>query len=314
MTICRLADLPPPPSGKTGWPWTVESFPVAERLPSGDPWPKISIVTPSYNQGRFIEETIRSVLLQGYPNLEYIMMDGGSKDQTLDILRKYDRWFSYWASESDDGQVDALNRGFCQSGGELLNWLNSDDLLYPGALIAIANFWHLDNSIDLISGARIFRCPTGVEEIYIPWIRSWPALCLGIPDLAQETTFFSRRLWSKIEPLDNRLNYAFDTAFLIAAVKAADRIALTTIPFATMNIHSEQKTRIHDPSKLHEVDLIEREYLNKTHQFVSRALRTRFHFVVQGLLQILMYKRAQKKLYHGYYDHVLSAWTLREFS
>jgi cellulose synthase/poly-beta-1,6-N-acetylglucosamine synthase-like glycosyltransferase len=91
MTICCLSDLLPPPRGKMGWPWTVESAPVAEQLPNGAAWPKISIVTPSYNQGQFIEETTRSVLLQGYPKVEYIVMDGGSKDNTLNIYGSMSR-------------------------------------------------------------------------------------------------------------------------------------------------------------------------------------------------------------------------------
>lgn len=315
MRCPTLAELPPPPAGKTGWPWTSESPPVAQTPPSGAPWPTISIVTPSYNQGHFIEETIRSVLLQGYPNLEYIVMDGGSKDQTPEILRKYDRWISHWQSEPDNGQVAALNAGFRHTSGELLNWLNSDDFLWPGALAAIANFWNLDKSIDLISGARIFRSD-GIEQIYAPWLRTWPMLCLGIPDFAQETTFYSRRLWNRIGSLDERLNYGFDVAFLTAAVTAADKIALTTVPFATMNVHARQKTRLADPEKSREVEILKNEYSSRTygHALLWRLLTSRFHFIVQGLLQIFQYRRAQQKLYYAYYDHFLSAWTIKPFS
>src|SRR5262249_28017307 len=115
MASRRLSDLPRPLRDKTGWPWTVESAPAAERLPNGAAWPKISIVTPSYNQGQFIEETIRSVLLQRYPNLEYIVTDGGSKDNTLDILRKYEHFIDFWTSTPDKGQADAINKGFARA-------------------------------------------------------------------------------------------------------------------------------------------------------------------------------------------------------
>jgi glycosyltransferase involved in cell wall biosynthesis len=133
-----LEELPDPPPGKTGWPWTEQSDPLPETQPNGEPWPKISIVTPSYNQGQFIEETIRSVLLQGYPNLEYIVIDGGSTDETVEILEKYDPWIDYWVSETDEGQSDAINKGFDVANGEFGNWQNSDDLYCRDALPSAA--------------------------------------------------------------------------------------------------------------------------------------------------------------------------------
>jgi glycosyltransferase involved in cell wall biosynthesis len=132
-SVPTLDDLPPPPDGKTGWPWTEQSDPLPEAQPDGSLWPKISIVTPSYNQGQFLEETIRSVLLQGYPNLEYVVMDGGSTDQSVDIIRKYDAWIDHWASESDRSQSHAINKGFRRCTGDFGNWQNSDDLFHKNA-------------------------------------------------------------------------------------------------------------------------------------------------------------------------------------
>ncbi len=108
------------------------------RMPEAKSWPRINIVTPSYNQGRFIEGTIRSVLLQGYPNLEYIVIDGGSADGTTDVLRKYEPWLTYWVSEPDRGQSHAVNKGFKLASGEIAAWLNSDDQYLPGTLRTIA--------------------------------------------------------------------------------------------------------------------------------------------------------------------------------
>ncbi|MDF5731546.1 MAG: glycosyltransferase family 2 protein [Rhizonema sp. PD38] len=150
-SVGLLGVLPPPPSGNTGWPWTVETKPVSEIMSNGLPWPKISIVTPSYNQGRFIEETIRSVLLQNYPNLEFIICDGDSNDDTKQILEKYSPWLSFWQSKKDRGQGHAINLGFSLASGEYLGWINSDDFYLPSCLENIANHFSKHSS-DFIYG------------------------------------------------------------------------------------------------------------------------------------------------------------------
>lgn len=107
-----ITDLPPPPPGRHGWPWTVATPPAAPVMANNRPWPRITIVTPSYQQAQYLEEAIRSVLLQGYPNLEYIVMDGGSRDGSVEIIQRYAPWLSYWQSQPDGGQSAALADGF----------------------------------------------------------------------------------------------------------------------------------------------------------------------------------------------------------
>lgn len=138
MPVIRLKNLPAPPEGKTGWPWTEETPTPAEASSVGDAWPRISVVTPSLNQAEFLEQTIRSVLLQGYPNLEYIVMDGGSSDGSLAVIEKYAPLLSHWDSRPDRGQGHAINKGWRRCTGEILCWLNSDDLYLPGTLQVVA--------------------------------------------------------------------------------------------------------------------------------------------------------------------------------
>ena len=140
MRCPTLAELPPPPPGKTGWPWTVEAHLPAARS-DASPWPRISIVTPSYNQDQFIEETLRSVLLQGYPNLEYIVIDGGSTDGTVGIIRRYAPWLTHWVSEPDRGQAHAISKGLGKCSGGIFQWINSDDVLLKGALPSVGAIW-----------------------------------------------------------------------------------------------------------------------------------------------------------------------------
>ena len=134
MTI----NLSLPLSNKIGWPWHIETPINASTLPTDIEYPKITVVTPNYNYGHYLEETIRSVLLQGYPNLEYIIIDGGSTDNSIEIIKKYEHWIAHWESKPDRGQTHAIKKGLARATGEVFNWINSDDILMPGALLAIA--------------------------------------------------------------------------------------------------------------------------------------------------------------------------------
>jgi glycosyltransferase involved in cell wall biosynthesis len=151
--------LPPPPPNRFGWPWTEIDPPLSPVRLDGSPWPRISVVTPSFNQADYLEETIRSVLGQNYPNTELIIIDGGSTDASIDIIHKYEEWISYWVSEEDDGQSHAINRGFRRSTGRWVGWQNSDDtyasktfaavgqadLMYPEADILYGETWLTDS-------------------------------------------------------------------------------------------------------------------------------------------------------------------------
>ncbi len=147
-----LNELPPPPYGKVGWPWTTESEWLPVTQVNGCSWPCITIVTPSFNQGAFLEETIRSVLLQNYPNLEYIIIDGGSNDNSIDIINKYEKWLTYWISEEDQGQADGLRKGFNKADGDLFGWINSDDLLASSALQKVADAYIRNPLFDIYIG------------------------------------------------------------------------------------------------------------------------------------------------------------------
>src|SRR5688572_17473488 len=125
MPCPTIEQLPVPFSANMGWPWTEGTLPLSAWMPNGKPWPRVSIITPSYNQEQYIEETIRSVLLQGYPNLEYFVIDGGSTDGTRDIIAKYHKWLAYSISEPDGGQAQAINKGIVRITGDIWNWINS---------------------------------------------------------------------------------------------------------------------------------------------------------------------------------------------
>jgi glycosyltransferase involved in cell wall biosynthesis len=243
-----LKDLPPPPPGKTGWPWSEQSEPLSQMTQDGRPWPRISIVTPSYNQGRFIEECIRSVLLQGYPDLEYIIIDGGSTDQTVEVVKKYEPWLAYWESEPDRGQSHAINKGLLKSSGRLFNWHNSDDVLVPNGLAAAAAAMVRYPDAGYIHGRRVFvdadRRPTGKKKSDTKCISHRPELTTAVSILqsgSQPGCLMDKDLVVKVGMLDENLHYIMDVDLLlrIALIKPPVFIDL---PLCYVRIYPEIKS------------------------------------------------------------------------
>lgn len=215
--ICpSLDDLPPPPKEKMGWPWTEESPRVEEYMANGSDWPLISIVTPSYNQAVYLEETIRSILLQGYPNLEYMIFDGGSNDKSIEIIKKYEPWLDYWISESDRGQSHAINKGWKKSTGDILAWLNSDDVYQRGIFSKVAEVSSKTavgityGDCDIINTKSEY---VGTYKAPMPSLRFFRRLwsCWkGEYNISQPATFFDRKLLERTGYLKEYYHYAMD--------------------------------------------------------------------------------------------------------
>lgn len=167
-------------------------------------YPKISIVTPNYNQGDFIERTIKSVLGQGYPNLEYIIIDGGSTDNSVEIIKKYEDQLHYFVSESDSGMYDAINKGFAQSSGEIMGWINSDDVHQQNSLFKLAKLFTRHQHVEWLMGY-----PTLINEadevtwegqdkpVHNPLFFYLHNHMIGFSFIQQESTFWKRSLWEK---------------------------------------------------------------------------------------------------------------------
>ncbi|MFT4802966.1 MAG: glycosyltransferase involved in cell wall biosynthesis [Psychroserpens sp.] len=165
-------------------------------------YPRITVVTPNYNQGSYIEETIRSVLNQKYPNLEYIIVDGGSTDNSLEIIKKYESQLYSWVSEKDSGMYDAINKGFSKSSGEIMCWINSDDVLWEGSLFYVAEIFKSKIKIQWLQGYPSVINEKGKlvyqrDPVYSKYHFYLFRYIKNFSFIQQESTFWSRGLWEK---------------------------------------------------------------------------------------------------------------------
>ena len=231
-----LDQLPPPPKGRTGWPWT-EAPPHEVR----DDCASITIVTPSFNQGAYLEETIRSIVLQGYPRLQYIVLDGGSTDHSVAILGRYSAWITHWRSEPDQGQADAIARGLAQANGEIVNWINSDDVLQPGALATVDL---LMRDADVVAGVCINMNADGTERAVQSRNLDAKSLLAGSGDVVfqQPATWFRRTAVVAAGGLDRTLHYVFDWELLIRVLAHSPRVVYSSVPLARFRLHAASKT------------------------------------------------------------------------
>lgn len=221
-------------------------------------YPKISIITPSFNYGDYLEQTIRSVLLQNYPNLEYIIIDGGSTDDTINIIKQYEPWVSYWVSETDSGQSEAINKGIRRATGEWIAWINADDIYFPDTLKTIASIikenkttsWvvgstvFIDNDFNEIGNfqTKLYSTRSG-DKAYQK--RSWlDYVCYrraGI-NLPQPSSFWKLEVVVKAGYLDESLHFAMDRELYGRLAMQGLSPYILDKPLACFRVHPGQKT------------------------------------------------------------------------
>lgn len=242
LPFLTVKDLPMPPDGKIGWPWTEDSLSQCNNqnkfLPNP---PLLSIIIPSYNQGAFIEETIRSILLQNYPNLELIIMDGGSSDQSPEIIKKYEKFITYWQSESDNGQSDAIRKGFNIAHGSIMAWLNSDDYYQPGAVLTAVYQMKMSNASMVYGDYNIVNS----ESVQIQLLKASEYSLKRLAHtniIPQPSSFFDKEIYSRVGGLDDSLHYVMDYDLWLKI--AFDHSSITHIPFILSNFrfHTGSKT------------------------------------------------------------------------
>jgi hypothetical protein len=240
--------------------------PTPLRVPTGyfttdapQPAPTISIVTPSFGQGHFLERTLYSVVNQHYPALEYVVQDGGSTDETVEVLRRYERSLTHWASEPDGGQGDAINRGFAHTSGEIMAYLNSDDLLLPGALAYVARYFAAHPKVDVVYGHRVM-----IDE-HDRQIGSWVMPRHDDQELAmldfvpQETLFWRRTAWEAAGgQIDPSLHFAIDWDLLLRLRDSGVKMVRLPRFLGAFRVHEEQKTAMWNDQCLIECDALRR--------------------------------------------------------
>jgi len=213
-------------------------------------YPRITIVTPSYQQAQYLEQTIDSVLSQGYPNLEYIVIDGGSTDGSVDIIKRHEKHLAYWVSEKDKGQTHAINKGMERATGSILAYINSDDFYLPGALSLVADLFIADPDLDLVYGRCRFVDEAGnkigehlgsinnFENIVDLWGVWWNKL-----QIIQPEAFWSRRIADRVGPFHEDLFFVMDFEYWTRIFRAEGKVGKIDTEVASFRFTPHQKTK-----------------------------------------------------------------------
>jgi glycosyltransferase involved in cell wall biosynthesis len=204
--------------------------------------PLVTIVTPSFNQAPYLEETIQSVFNQTYPNIEYIIMDGGSTDGSAEIIKSHQKKLAYWVSEKDRGQTDAINKGFAKAKGEILGWINSDDTLQPNAVEEAVQFLQDNLDTGLVYGDTNYIDEKGRVIGRFPAAQTdLPRLRRGYVHIPQQASFFRKSIWDQVSPLDPEFFFAMDYDLWVRIARKAEIHYLPRL-WANFRLHRGAKT------------------------------------------------------------------------
>ena len=243
--------------------------------------PKITIVTPSYNQKEFIEETILSVINQDYTNIEFIIIDGGSTDGSVNTIKKYEKSLSFWISRKDDGQSDAIHKGFKMATGDIVCWLNSDDFFIPGALTNVAKSFQKNPTTDILLGDGMY---SDINSNIIKYYRyTKPRLFLakqGLIAFGQQSMFFNRKFYLKSGGLLTDFHYCMDTEFVHRAIKSKSSFTIMHSGSGVFRWHEKMKSKLIGGRKAEEMKIISNTYYAK---FPSRKVSWFIYTLIQLL-------------------------------
>jgi glycosyltransferase involved in cell wall biosynthesis len=273
---------------------------------------KISIVTPSYNQGQYLEETIKSVLDQKYPNLEYIIMDGGSTDNSVDVIKKYESRLAHWESKPDGGQADAINKGFNMATGDILAWLNSDDYYTPGTLERISELFTKDD-LKIVFGECVLYFEKSGKKKSSRVFEYAKTHHIELSDyIIQPSSFWTKKTWDLVGNLNVELAYTFDWDWFIRAKRNGIQLHPVDYALSVYRYHDQHKTGTGGGKREEEISWIFREYHSEllSQKYMQRRTMQNKILRANGLNRILGWIGlgglidARKTLYRKHYSEI----------
>jgi glycosyltransferase involved in cell wall biosynthesis len=257
----------------------------------------ISVVIPSFNQGQYLQHCLSSIVSQGYDNVEIIVVDGGSSDMSLDVIRHFEGHLSWWVSEPDGGQASAINKGMAQAKGDILCWLNSDDCFAPHALHVINQAFHASPAVDVIYGHRVLIDESGhdVGKWILPYHSNY--VLTYVDFVPQETMFWRASAWKRTgEKLDESLDFAIDWDLISRFIAVDSNFLLLPHFLGQFRIHADQKTQKSIDQGFREMGLIRHRHTNKAANgmlkfYLSRAcqLSALGLFLISARIKELLY-------------------------
>ncbi len=277
-------------------------------------YPKISIVTPVFNQANYIEQTILSVLEQNYPNLEYIIIDGGSNDGTVDIIKKYEKYLTYWISEPDQGHAHALNKGFAKTTGQIMAWINGDDMYLPWAFKTVAQIFDQFPQINWLQGApMVIDKYNRFYTAYFIKINQVDYLIGRYEWIQQESVFWRRQLWEKAGGYINQDFKFMVDGELWSRFFKYENLYFTTYPLAGYRLHPQNRAYLNISQVHNEMQVIIqnfRNYYKRDWKYLKSFLRTKKfvkHFPLLPRLLPLLKKQLLQKISLPFYYQIITS-------